>query len=202
LYCEAVRHTAPLPALSSLLVSKLQTNAASSDENPSRTIINHNPLPELSHEDFISILGPILVPEHYHGILTHQWHPHPSLPQPPPVHHVYGPGPGLPPIQALPPSSQTGYFATPGSNPQQPLPPTTPGLPTNPPFTIFHITGRSAHADEISLLNATGVDGLAQDRLWRDKATFSLDCTAPISSEEGKNAREKLFPHVDVIFYS
>ena len=181
----------------------LQTDSTSSDENPSRTIINHNPLPELSHEDFISILGPILVPEHYHGILTHQWHPHPSLPQPPPVHHVYGPGPGLPPITTLPLNSQaTGYFATPGPSTQHPLPPTTPGLPMNAPFTVFHLTGRSVPADGVTLLNLTGVDGLSRDRFWRDKTTFSLDCTAPIGNEEGKIAREKLFPHVDVIFYS
>lgn len=174
-----------------------------SDDSPSRTVINHNPLPELTHEDFITILGPILVPEHYHGILTHQWHPHPSLPQPPPVHAVYGPGPGLPPIKTPPPNAQvTNYFPAPPSNVQQPLPPNTPGLPTNAPFTIFHLTGRSPVADAISLMNLTGVDGLARDRQWRDKATFSLDCTAPVGSEDGKEAREKLFPHVDVIFYS
>lgn len=102
-----------------------------------------------------------------------------------------------------PPNAQaTNYFPAPTPNAQQPLPPTTPGLPANAPFTTFHLTGRSFSADGISLLNLTGVDGLARDRLWRDKATFSLDCTAPISNETGKDAREKLFPHVDVIFYS
>jgi hypothetical protein len=30
-----------------------------------RTIIYHNPLPNLSHEDFVSLLGPLLVPENY-----------------------------------------------------------------------------------------------------------------------------------------
>ncbi|KAG2107232.1 uncharacterized protein F5147DRAFT_746029 [Suillus discolor] len=33
-----------------------------------RTVINHNPLPEVSHEDFIALLGPVLAPEKLH------WH--------------------------------------------------------------------------------------------------------------------------------
>lgn len=177
-----------------------------SDESSSRTVINHNPLPELSHEDFISILGPILVPEHYQGLqLSHHWHPHPSLPQTPPVHAVYGPGPGVPPViaPANPAGGVSGAMAPqPVALPNQPLPPTTPGLPFNPPFTVFHITGRSHQADAISLLNLTGVDGLARDRFWRDKATFSLDCTAPVPNEQARIAREQLFKHVDVIFFS
>lgn len=31
----------------------------------SRSIINHNSLPDLSHEDFISLLGPTLAPENF-----------------------------------------------------------------------------------------------------------------------------------------
>lgn len=157
-------------------------------------------MPELTHEDFVTILGPILVPEHYHGIATHHWHPHPNVPQLPPVHAVFGPGPGLPPLTTQP------AYATPspqnGSLPTSPLPPSTPGLPSNAPFTVFHLTGRSPSADAITLMNLTGVDGLARDRSWRDKSTFSLDCTAPVANELGKLARQQMFPHVDVIFYS
>ncbi|PVG01170.1 hypothetical protein CPB86DRAFT_781748 [Serendipita vermifera] len=192
-----------------------------SDESQSRTVINHNPLPELSHEDFIALLGPILVPEHYLGIQTYHWHPHPTIPHLPPVHPLYGPGPGLPPLITTPTNHHTSssHGTQPGSSspnnatgpnaanaqtqPQQPLPPNTPGLPSNPPFTIFHVVGRSPGADGITLANLTGVDGLARDRFWRDKATFSLDCTAPVvNGIQGKPAREQLFPHVDVIFYS
>jgi hypothetical protein len=170
------------------------------DDSPCRTIINHNPLPELSHEDFIAILGPILVPEHYQGLLSHHWHPHPSLPQTPPVHAVYGPGPGLPPIMTSPLNNTFSPIPIPTS--QQPLPPSTPGLPSNAPFSIFHLTGRSQAADVITLMNLTGVDGLARDRTWRDKSAFSLDCTAPVVGEDARAARQKIFPHVDVIFFS
>jgi hypothetical protein len=29
------------------------------------TVINHNPLPDLTHADFVSLIGPILAPENY-----------------------------------------------------------------------------------------------------------------------------------------
>lgn len=35
------------------------------DETGSRTVINHNPLPDITHEEFVSLLGPLLVPENY-----------------------------------------------------------------------------------------------------------------------------------------
>jgi hypothetical protein len=140
------------------------------------------------------------------------------------VHPLYGPGPGLPPLITTPtnyhgtsplgaqpgsssPNNATGPNAANAQVQQQqqlqPLPPNTPGLPSNPPFTIFHVVGRSPGADAITLANLTGVDGLARDRFWRDKAAFSLDCTAPVvNGLQGKLAREQLLPHVDVIFYS
>jgi hypothetical protein len=31
----------------------------------SQSVINHNPLPDIPHEEFVSLLGPLLVPEHY-----------------------------------------------------------------------------------------------------------------------------------------
>lgn len=37
----------------------------SSEEANTRTVINHNPLPDITHEDFVSILGPLLAPENY-----------------------------------------------------------------------------------------------------------------------------------------
>ncbi|KAI0296746.1 hypothetical protein B0F90DRAFT_1744769 [Multifurca ochricompacta] len=30
-----------------------------------QSVINHNPLPDIPHEEFVSLLGPLLVPEHY-----------------------------------------------------------------------------------------------------------------------------------------
>ncbi|KAJ3821888.1 hypothetical protein EV361DRAFT_793810 [Lentinula raphanica] len=35
-------------------------------ENDARTVINHNPLPDITHEEFVSLLGPLLVPENYY----------------------------------------------------------------------------------------------------------------------------------------
>ncbi|KAJ7285008.1 hypothetical protein C8J57DRAFT_1290133 [Mycena rebaudengoi] len=36
-----------------------------SAENNTRTVVNHNPLPDITHEEFVSILGPLLAPENY-----------------------------------------------------------------------------------------------------------------------------------------
>lgn len=38
---------------------------AAKEEADTRTVINHNPLPDITHEDFVSILGPLLAPENY-----------------------------------------------------------------------------------------------------------------------------------------
>ena len=35
------------------------------EDSGSRTVINHNPLPDITHEEFVSLLGPLLVPENY-----------------------------------------------------------------------------------------------------------------------------------------
>jgi len=36
-----------------------------SGDTNSQSVINHNPLPDIPHEEFVSILGPLLVPDHY-----------------------------------------------------------------------------------------------------------------------------------------
>ncbi|KAH9985943.1 hypothetical protein BJV77DRAFT_1061873 [Russula vinacea] len=52
-----------------------------------QSVINHNPLPDIPHEEFVSLLGPLLVPEHY---------PSPDLPlaspplSPPPLSPMIG----------------------------------------------------------------------------------------------------------------
>jgi pfkB family carbohydrate kinase len=51
-------------------------------DTTNQSVINHNPLPDIPHEEFVSLLGPVLVPEHY---------PSPDLPlaspplSPPPI---------------------------------------------------------------------------------------------------------------------
>ncbi|KAG6851110.1 hypothetical protein H0H93_000990 [Arthromyces matolae] len=36
-----------------------------SAEDSTRTVVNHNPLPDITHEEFVSLLGPLLAPENY-----------------------------------------------------------------------------------------------------------------------------------------
>jgi hypothetical protein len=42
------------------------------DDTDTRTVINNNPLPDITHEEFVSLLGPILAPENYAYLGTHQ----------------------------------------------------------------------------------------------------------------------------------
>ncbi|KAI9507412.1 hypothetical protein F5148DRAFT_1205370 [Russula earlei] len=35
------------------------------DNTNTQSVINHNPLPDIPHEEFVSLLGPLLVPDHY-----------------------------------------------------------------------------------------------------------------------------------------
>jgi hypothetical protein len=35
------------------------------DDGQPQTVINHNPLPDLTHADFVQLLGPLLAPENY-----------------------------------------------------------------------------------------------------------------------------------------
>ncbi len=43
---------------------KRLTFLPSGDTN-TQSVINHNPLPDIPHEEFVSLMGPLLVPEHY-----------------------------------------------------------------------------------------------------------------------------------------
>jgi hypothetical protein len=36
-----------------------------SGDTNNQSVINHNPLPDIPHEEFVSLMGPLLVPEHY-----------------------------------------------------------------------------------------------------------------------------------------
>jgi hypothetical protein len=43
----------------------METHLRPSGDSNSQSVINHNPLPDIPHEEFDSLLGPLLVPEHY-----------------------------------------------------------------------------------------------------------------------------------------
>jgi hypothetical protein len=117
-------------------------NVADTD---SRTVINHNPLPDITHEDFVSLLGPLLAPENY---LYSP--PFTSSASPP----SQSPRSGSPP--ALPRSSTQLRH-----NPNSPA-----------PFDWLHFEGRSV---KTTLSNITGLDGLARERKWRSHCVFSVD---------------------------
>jgi len=148
-----------------------------------RTVINHNPLPEVSHEDFIALLGPVLAPENYIG------YPQPQL-QPPTGNvreqHSSSPVPLFP--NALAPSaprpsvsSRPNTSSSTNSNPSTPhahmVPSQSPHSPA--PFDWLHFEGRSIRT---TVANIVGVDGLARERKWRPHCVVSVDL--------GRRARE------------
>ncbi|KAF8896333.1 hypothetical protein BD779DRAFT_1495265 [Infundibulicybe gibba] len=116
-----------------------------SAENDTRTVVNHNPLPDITHEEFVSLLGPLLAPENYP----------PVLPPPGPVSPVLT-SPSAPRL------SQSGpHPSALLSNPHSPA-----------PFDWLHFEGRSV---KTTLNNITGLDGLARERKWRSHCVFSVD---------------------------
>jgi len=120
-------------------------------------VVNHNPLPDITHEDFVSLLGPLLAPENY---------PQPtSTPTPTSTTPNYASSSSLaPPSSSTPRTSQSG-----------PRPQITPILhnPNSPaPFDWLHFEGRSV---KTTLSNITGLDGLARERKWRSHCVFSVD---------------------------
>ncbi|KIP04175.1 hypothetical protein PHLGIDRAFT_31472, partial [Phlebiopsis gigantea 11061_1 CR5-6] len=119
------------------------------DDADTKTIIYNNPLPDITHEEFISLLGPILVPENYAYLNA---------------------TPGSPPATAT---------AAVGSIPNQPRPSLSnssaaPARPTHSPAPLdwIHFEGRSV---KTTLSNIVGLDGLARERKWRNHCVFSVD---------------------------
>lgn len=139
-----------------------------------RTVINHNPLPDITHEDFVSLLGPLLAPENYPENYAHlqpQCYPH--------VHRPLSPLPsgGRPSV-----NNRTNLNGRPGTAGTAGC--TSPRLsqnnsrssllnPNSPaPFDWLHFEGRSV---KTTLSNIIGLDGLARERKWRSYCVFSLD---------------------------
>ena len=114
-------------------------------------MINNNPLPDITHEEFVSLLGPILVPENYAFLGANASSP----PQTP----TSG---GNPSAQSRP--SMSG--AQPSLQPSR--------LASNSPAPLdwIHFEGRSV---KTTLSNIVGLDGLARERKWRSHCVFSID---------------------------
>ena len=143
-------------------------------DTDARTVINHNPLPDVSHDDFIALLGPVLAPENYVGF---------SAPQPPPAPPP--PREQSPSPNTLAPSSapRPSMSSRPATAPSASTPPSY-GVPTpNPhspaPFDWLHLEGRSVRT---TIANLVGIDGLARERKWRAHCVISVDL--------GRRARE------------
>ncbi|KAG6890119.1 hypothetical protein C0992_003072 [Termitomyces sp. T32_za158] len=124
-----------------------------STNDNSRTVVNHNPLPDITHEEFVSILGPLLAPENYPQI--------PSSCTPNTASNI-PPSPPYTSNSSIPRPSQPGPRPTPFLfNPNSPA-----------PFDWLHFEGRSV---KTTLSNITGIDGLARERKWRSHCVFSVD---------------------------
>ncbi|OBZ73158.1 hypothetical protein A0H81_07091 [Grifola frondosa] len=142
------------------------------DDADSRTVINNNPLPDITHEEFVSLLGPLLVPENYA--------------------HLNAPGTSTPPTNTstAPPS------ATLNNAHQLSQPPVaariTAASNSPAPFDWIHFEGRSV---KTTLSNIMGLDGLARERKWRSHCVFSVDV-----GRRARQGVEALIPHADVIF--
>jgi hypothetical protein len=65
--------------------SERETHLCSSGDSNSQSVINHNPLPDIPHEEFVSLLGPLLVPEHYPSPESPLASPPLSSPPPSPI---------------------------------------------------------------------------------------------------------------------
>ena len=76
-----------VPRLTQELDWHLTATTADTDQ---QTIINHNPLPDITHEEFVTMLGPLLIPENYTHLV-----PSPNSPS--------AASPSLPPNSATPP---------------------------------------------------------------------------------------------------
>ncbi|KAL0954895.1 hypothetical protein HGRIS_003828 [Hohenbuehelia grisea] len=143
-----------------------------SADNDSRTVVNHNPLPDITHEDFVALLGPLLVPENYL--------------------YTSATSPSLPPNA---PSSSS--FVSPNASPRPSQSGPHPSLinPNSPaPFDWVHFEGRSV---KTTLSNIMGIDGLARERKWRSHCVFSVDV-----GRKGRQGVEALIPHADIVFFN
>lgn len=123
------------------------------DDTDSKTVINNNPLPDITHEEFVSLIGPILVPENYAYLNTPTSNP--SSP----------PNTLQAPTNSQPRTSLSSSYPRPPPNPAA-----NPNSPA--PLDWIHFEGRSV---KTTLSNLAGLDGLAREKKWRSHCVFSID---------------------------
>ncbi len=115
-------------------------------------MINNNPLPDITHEEFISLTGPLLVPENYA--------------------YLSPPLPSTPPAGTQPPAVNAPGQPRPSSSNQAAAPPARVLVSSPAPIDWVHFEGRSV---KTTLSNIMGLDGLARERKWRNHCVFSVD---------------------------
>ncbi|KAI0357138.1 hypothetical protein OH77DRAFT_1422660 [Trametes cingulata] len=142
------------------------------DDTDSRTIINNNPLPDITHEEFISLLGPLLVPENYA--------------------YLNAPLPATPPATAQQTQANASLAAGNATQPRASTSVVRPPINSPAPIDWFHFEGRSV---KTTLSNIMGLDGLARERKWRSHCVISVDV-----GRRARQGVEALIPHADVIF--
>ena len=123
------------------------------DDTNTRTVINNNPLPDITHEEFVSLLGPVLVPENYAYLNSGTS----SNPSSPPLYPTQGPSNPRPSLSS-PPGRPPHLSLHPSSSPA--------------PLDWIHFEGRSV---KTTLNNLVGLDGLAREKKWRSHCVFSVD---------------------------
>lgn len=144
---------------------------------------NHNPLPDMTHDEFVARLGPVLAPENYDfpvqpATPTAVAVPHSHTRTRSGSGHVYG----APPLGYTPPNGPPhGLYYSASHSPHSSTP-----SPGTPPFDWMHFEGRTP---QTTLANLTGLHGLARERGWRARCVFSLEVArAGVESVSG-NAR-------------
>ena len=141
-----------MPVSTFRLQPEIDTDDERVENTGMRSVVNHNPLPDITHEDFVSLLGPLLAPENYPSALS---------------------PPGTSPTNAYHPSTASLPSGTPRPSHSGARPVPFLFNPNSPaPFDWLHFEGRSV---KTTLSNITGLDGLARERKWRSHCVFSVD---------------------------
>ncbi|KAI0925268.1 hypothetical protein AcV7_005551 [Taiwanofungus camphoratus] len=143
-------------------------------DTDSRTVINNNPLPDITHEEFIALLGPLLAPENYAYLAP------PSSSSSPAYTHPFAPTPAAAPPATLSAHPHTipprASFSHPsgasGNSANTNNGGASAGVRSPAPFDWIHFEGRSV---KTTLSNIVGLDGLARERKWRSHCVFSVD---------------------------
>lgn len=117
------------------------------ESTQTRTVVHHNSIPDITHVEFVELLGPLLIPENYSNL------PVPTRPQSPP-----SPRPSI--------SSQKR------DSPPAPIPELPSRSAGSAPFDVVFFEARSVPQTRS---NMHALDGLARERGWRDKVSFCLE---------------------------